>query len=383
MAATGPGARGERCALAIVGVAACAMALGLIFVYSTSATRSIASGGGVDLRHPVVIQTLYVVLSLASILLLARVPYTRLAAASPWIYAAAVVLLALLLVPGVARPIHGAVRWYRFGPLSFQPSELAKIALVLFLGWWLSRSSSPLRSFLGGFLPALAAVTLVVGLIAVQPDFGTSLFAAAVGGFLLLVGGARIVHLAPVAVLGGVPFAVFMFQRFEHVRERLAGFREPLAHYNTQHSLLALGSGGLAGAGLGNGRQKLGYLPEHRSDFIFSIIGEEIGFIGAAGVVLLYLAFLWTGASIALRARDTLGFHLAAGVTLLVGLQALIHVAVATASVPTKGIPLPFVSVGGSNLLCLSLGVGILASVARHGIHPPGRRTVARTGDES
>lgn len=361
---------GERLGLSIVLVVIAALALGLVLVFSTSASTPIVRGGQVDWRHPFVMQGLYAVVSLTAILVVARIPYRKLKYVAPFALVAVVALLIALQIPGVSRPIKGATRWFRIGPVGIQPSEFAKIGLLLFLAWFLGRSRDPLRSFFTGFVPVVAVIAGIVGLIAIQPDFGMSLFIAALGGFLLLLAGARVLHLAGVGLCLGVPFAMLMWRKFDHIQERITSFRDPMAHYNTEHSLLALGSGGLYGVGLGNGREKLAYLPESSSDFIFSVLGEELGFLGACAVLLLYVVFLWKGVRIAWRAPDTFGFYLAAGAMLLVGLQAMIHIAVATASVPTKGIPLPFISVGGSNLLSLSIGVGILASVARYSPAP-------------
>ncbi len=356
---------GERLGLSVVMLTLLAMGIGLVLVYSITASRPLVDETGANLRHPFLMQAGYVVVSLTAILVVARIPYPKLARFAPWILIAALLMLLALRLPGFAREIKGATRWFRFGPVGVQPSEFAKVALVLFFAWFLSRGADPLRSFLRGFVPAGATLALIVALVAMQPDFGTSLFLAATGGFLMLLAGARVLHFGPAVLAAGVPFAGYMVSRFDHIRSRIEGFRDPLAHYNTEHSLLALGTGGWFGRGLGNGREKLDYLPESSSDFIFSILGEELGFVGAGLLALLYVAFLWQGARIAMRSEDTLGFYLAAGATFLVALQALIHIAVATASVPTKGIPLPFVSVGGSNLLSLSIGVGMLASVAR------------------
>lgn len=356
----------ERRGIVVVLLAAAAMAIGLVGIFSTSATRPFVEAGAVDWRHPLLMQSVYAVISLCAILVVARVRYEKYRYIAPWLLLGIAILLAVLLIPGAVRPINGARRWFRLGPIGIQPAEFAKVALILFFAWFLSRSSDPLRSFWRGFVPCFAVLGGVVGLVALEPDFGTSLFIAATGGFLMLLAGARIWHLAPAAVICGVVFATFMYDRFEHVQGRIeAFFQDPMANYNTEHSLLALGSGGVTGVGLGNGREKLSYLPESSCDFIFSILGEELGFVGAALIVLLYVTFIWKGASIALRSHDTFGFYLAAGATLLVGMQAMIHIAVATASVPTKGIPLPFISLGGSNLLSLSIGVGVLASVAR------------------
>ncbi len=362
-----PDPNAEARATSIVLLAVAAMGIGLVQVYSATANRPLFEGGRPTLGHPFLTQAIWVLLSLTSIAVVARLSSRTLERLAPFALLGAVVLLIGLQIPGVARPINGATRWFRVGPLSFQPSELAKVGLVLFLAWFLARGADPLRSFLRGFLPTVAVIAVVVGLVAMQPDFGTSLFLAATGGVLMLLAGARVLHLVPMIIAAGGSFTMFMIDRFDHVQARIDAFRDPMSNYNTQHSLLALGSGGVTGVGLGNGRQKLDYLPENASDFIFSILGEELGLIGAGLVLALYVVFLWKGASIALHARDTFGFYLASGATLLVVLQAMIHIAVATASAPTKGIPLPFISLGGSNLLCLSIGVGLLACVARQG----------------
>ena len=287
-------------------------------------------------------------------------------------------LLLLLLVPHIGIRINGARRWIRFFGFSFQPAELAKLSMILFLASYFARRQDRLDSFLDGFVPPLCMTGLMAGLIILQPNFGTAailLFAAAV---LFFVGGARIGHLLATAG-AALPVLAFLIMRSAHGRTRFLALLDPArvsakATYQLDQSFYALGPGGLFGRGLGDSMQKLFFLPEPHTDFIFAIVGEEMGFVGAMLVVALFGLFLWRGTRAAVRAGDPYASYLAMGITGLVVGQAVLNMAVVSGLMPTTGVPLPFVSFGGSSLTLTLFGVGLLLNVSRRSLEAaPGR----------
>lgn len=297
-----------------------------------------------------------------------RLDYHRLPAFAGGLMLLAVLFLLVVLIPGVGFEYHGARRWLRWHGFGFQPSELAKLGLVVFSAAFLSRDPSRIKSFSRGLLPLLALIALTAGLILVEPDFGTAVLCAALVLGVLFLAGARILHLAPV-MLGGVSLMIPVMLASKYRSDRLIAFLNPWKYrqdigYHLTQSLIAIGSGGLTGRGPGDGRQKLFFLPECGSDFIFAIIGEEGGLILAALVVGLFAALVWLGMKVACKAPDLLGYLLAGGITLAIGLQALINIAVVTGMVPTKGISLPFISAGGSSLVCSMFMIGVLLNIA-------------------
>jgi len=279
-------------------------------------------------------------------------------------------LLVLVLIPKFGKLAGGARRWLNVGPVAFQPSELVKLSIIIYLSSSLCRKNRKIDSFIHGFLPYLIIIGMVFILIIRQPDFGTAVLIATISMLLLFISGVRITHIMA-SVVCSLPLFYILVYKVAYRRERLLSFLNPLDDplgkgFHTIQSLIALGSGGTAGLGLGAGRQKLFYLPAPHTDFIFSVIGEEFGFIGATIVIVLFLVFLWQGCRIAAEARDQFGNLLASGITFLIVLQAFINMGVASGILPVKGVPLPFVSFGGSSLIFTMSGVGILLSVWRY-----------------
>jgi cell division protein FtsW len=291
----------------------------------------------------------------------------------PWLlWTFALALLVGVWQFGVKR--GGATRWLSLGGFTLQPSEFAKIALIILLAWWGDRWQKrfvkpwPNLKF-GLLLPALF-VAPMLGLIFKEPDWGTTILLAAVTGLLLFLTGTRWYYLLVPAVAGAWVMAMMIAN--DPVRgDRVDAYLNPEKHkegagYQTYQAMVALGSGGITGKGLGNGRQKLGYVPEHHTDFIFSVIGEELGLVATLLVLAAYLAILISGLYIAWHASDVFGMLLSAGITSLIGLQAAINMGVVTGALPNKGIALPFISYGGSNLVLMLGCVGLLLNVARH-----------------
>lgn len=277
--------------------------------------------------------------------------------------------LVLVLLPHLGVMVKGARRWLRIGLLTVQPAELAKVGVVLYLARYLARKGDRVGDFRWGFLPPLVVVGVILALIVVEPDLGTAAVIGLVTLSLLFVGGARPGHLGLMGMIAlGALYVLIM--RVPYRRQRVLSFLDPSSDpagvgFQVTQSILALGGGGPFGVGLGEGRQKLFYLPEPHTDFVLAALGEELGFVGSAAVVLLLALFVAKGLAIAMAATDPFGRYLALGVTFLVGFHTLINVGVITGLLPTKGLPLPFLSYGGSSLVVNMIGTGILVSVSR------------------
>jgi cell division protein FtsW len=350
-------------AILIITVAAL-LGIGAVMNFSTT-----ARGDGPLVNDAFIRQLIYIAIGLCVALLLARVDYRILIRNHQLILGIAVVLLILVLVPGIGRVLNGARRWLRFGPISFQPSEMAKLALVIYLAAFLgSRAIEDVKTFWKVFVPAALVIGLVCCFTVVEPDIGTTALMCMVSWIMLFVAGTRVRFLlSPLPVV--VPVALVLVRK-PYVWDRVCAFMNPWddpqgTGYHVIQSMIAVGSGGIFGVGLGASKLKLRFLPEASSDFIFAILAEEMGLIGTTAVLLLYAGFVWAGISIARRAPDRCGYLLAAGITALVAVQAMINIGVVTKALPTKGITLPFISAGGSAMLFMLAGVGILYNIAK------------------
>jgi cell division protein FtsW len=295
-----------------------------------------------------------------------------------WVTLVAAGLCAAVLVPGVGKNVNGARRWIPLGPTQVQPSEVAKWTVVLFLAWWMSRPKVNLERFFTGVVPTLLPVGAICLLVVIE-DFGTAALIAACALTMLLAGRVKLWHLA--IVVPPALAAAFWFVRSEPYRwKRMTAFLDPWANpqgegYHMVQSLLSFSTGGVLGRGLGNGVQKLGYLPEDTTDFIFAVICEELGIFGALLTVALYGGILYVAWQAIRQKRDDFGRLLAFGLGSMLGLQAAINIAVATVSVPTKGLSLPLVSAGGSGLVVTCGALGLLYSVMRFEHDGVGRMT--------
>jgi cell division protein FtsW len=341
------------------------LTLGLVMLYSAGMT----SAGG---RYPLM-PAAWAGLGLVAAVVAASVDYRHLKKVA-WVgLAAAVGLLVLVLLVG--ENVNGARRWLRIPGLSgftFQPSELAKLALVIALAYYGERYQRRIPEVMGGLVVPGAMVGTVLVLMFLEPDWGTTVLLAAVSAIMLLVAGVRWLHLLPVGMVGLAGLGILLFHNPTRWRRvtgwlDLEGSKETSA-YQTWQSLLALGSGGWTGVGLGGGMQKYGYVPYHESDFIFPVIGEELGLVCTLSVVIAFVVILVCGVYIAWHARDSFGMLLGTGLAFLIGLQAFINIAVVTNVLPNKGLPLPFISRGGSNLVVMLVCVGLLVSIARRAV---------------
>jgi len=336
-------------------------ALGVVLVFSASAFHRMAQD---DPYYFLRRQFAWLIIAAIGGVFFYQLDYRVLRVFHVHLYVAIVVLLALVLVPGIGIEVNASRRWL---PLGGQPSELAKLVMMVFVASFLANDPTRGRRFWKGFVPLMVCIFVVFALVLVEPDFGTSVFIVVLAFSLILLGGMRWRYLAATVVLFAPLVAFFVHWRWEQIQARFLGFLEPEKVYQVRHSLLALGSGGWTGRGLGAGGQKLQFLPEAHTDFVLAILGEELGFIGVSCVLLLFVAVLLSAARIVLRTQDLFGFLLGAGITVALSLQAALNIAVVTASAPTKGIPLPFLTFGGSGL-CLTLAqVGILLSIDRIG----------------
>ena len=286
------------------------------------------------------------------------------------IYLLALVMLVAVFLPHIGHASHGAHRWIRKFGFTYQPSEFAKVALIIMLAWYGDFSQRQMQTFKRGILyPGLLAAA-ILGMIFIEPDRGTTILLSSVAGALLLITGVKWKHLCVPCAVGAAGFGASIFHDSMRMN-RISAWLHPQDHLKgaalqAHQAMIGLGAGGWTGVGLGNGMQKNGYLPEIQTDFIFANIGEELGLIATLLVVLAFVVTAICGFCIAVNARETFGFLLASGITLLISLQAAINIGVVTSALPNKGLPLPFISYGGSSLLTMLLCVGILFSVARH-----------------
>jgi cell division protein FtsW len=280
-------------------------------------------------------------------------------------------LLVLVLVPPFGQSINGTRRWFHVGPMSFQPVELAKFSLVLYLASFLTRRPEAIARFRDGLLPILLVAGGMAALTLLQPDLGNSLALIILTLALAYLAGARVGHMVAIAA-AAAPVVILLIAMKPYRWRRMVAFVNPWedpqgSGFQIIQSFLALGAGGWLGVGLGDSKQKLFYLPEPSTDFIFAIIGEELGLVGATAIVALFALLIWRGLRIGLRAPDAFGAYLSLGLTIMLATQTLVNLGVVTGALPTKGLPLPFISFGGSALLMTLFSAGVLLNVSQHG----------------
>ncbi|WP_447973477.1 putative lipid II flippase FtsW [Nitrospira sp. Kam-Ns4a] len=341
--------------------------IGLVMVFSASAVVAVNryDDAGYFLKR----QLAWLAFGFLLLHLASHMDYTLWRRLAIPVLAVTVLLLILVLIPGVGASVKGARRWLRLGALSIQPAEVAKLATVIYLAAYLTNKEARLGDFASGLLPPLVVLGVVAGLVVLEKDLGTVVVIGGVALGLFFLGGARLAHLTGLILVAAPVLAAFILSS-PYRRQRLMTFLSPWedptnAGFQVTQSFMALGSGGLFGVGLGEGKQKLFFLPEAHTDFVLALVGEELGLFGTSAIMLLFAMLVIKGLQIAGRAREPFGRHLAAGVTLLIGLQALINAGVVTGLLPTKGLTLPLVSYGGSSLLVTLLAIGMLLSVSR------------------
>lgn len=344
------------------------LSIGLVMVYSASSV--VAFDSLADSAYFFKRQLTWTVLGFGALWLARSIHYERLRRFAAPLLLLSIVLLAAVLVPGIGRVAGGARRWIVAGPVSFQPVEIAKLGVLLYVAHFAARRGIGMRDFARGVLPPLLITGFSAGLVLKQPDMGSAMMLCAVTALLLFLAGARIAHLGLVAA-AAAPLVAAAVLVARYRLARILGFLDPWSDpqgrgFHVIQSLLAFGSGGLLGAGLGASSQKFFFLPERHTDFIFAIVGEELGLLGTGGLLLLFAVFAYRGFRIARGAPDRFGALLAAGITATIVGQALLNMAVATGLLPVTGIPLPFVSFGGSSLSMTMVKVGILLNISRY-----------------
>jgi cell division protein FtsW len=350
--------------LVLIAAVLALLGIGTVEIYSATAAESLTQFG--SSWHFLQRQLLYVTVGGFALWLGARIDYRRLRA---WTYPLLLLSIVLLLFVLGMPARNGAKRWIPLGPLTFQPVEIAKLALVTYLAYSLGRKADRVKMFSVGFVPHLVVCGAMMALLLLQPDLGSSVVLGATTLGMLFMAGTRVSYIM-LAVLGAAPIAYHLVVGTPWRMQRFLAYFNPEAYANREayqflQARLAIGSGGFSGTGLGNGHQTLGYMPEAQNDFIMAPIGEELGWLGIAAVLGLFVVLVWRGIRAALGARDVFGGYLAFGITLLFGVQALFNIGVVLGIVPNKGITLPLVSYGGSSLIITMFLVGLLLNVGR------------------
>ncbi len=338
--------------------------LGLVMVYSASAVQTLWRFQDDTLF--LTKQLVHVAFGLVFMLVGIRVDYRWYKRLAYPILGAAILGLVLVALVGATR--NEATRWLSFAGLSFQPSEYLKVGLVMYMAYSVEKKDHKIKRFSVGFMPHLAILGVISGLLMMQPDFGTTVICVVLVFSMLFVAGARIGTIAMFVVVG-VAMAAMAIMTSEYRRNRVMAYLDPEADplgisYQINQSLMAIGSGGMFGKGLGAGHGKLGYVPELWNDFIATAIGEELGLMGLVIVCLLFVVLLWRGLRIAFEAREMFGMYLAFGLTMIFGLQATVNLCVVTGIFPNKGLTLPFISYGGSSTLLSLFAVGVLLNIS-------------------
>lgn len=350
--------------------------IGIVMVYSASSAVALKSFGNGYLFLQK--QAAFALFGTAILVACCHIPYQWYRVLAYPLLVFSLILLAVVHIPGFGLTAGGSTRWLRLGPLTFQPSEVARLALIVYLAYSMEKKQGLLKNFTIGFLPHAVVLSIFSALIITQPDFGSVAILATLTLIMLFAGGVRILHLL-LSFLLLLPAGYFVLVNAAYRLKRLLSFLDPWQYPSTDgyqiiHSLMAFGTGGLWGTGVGKGYQKLFYLPEPHTDFIFAVVGEELGLVGVIFILGLYTAVLWRGIAIARSAPDGFGSFLALGLTVGIVLQVCVNMAVTLGLLPTKGLTLPFLSYGGTSLLVNMAAVGILMNISASTRSAPKRR---------
>lgn len=342
--------------------------IGIIMVFSASQYSA-----GIrfnDNFHYLKSQLRWSILGFIAMTIASHYPYKKIQRYSTLIFIICLILLGIKFIPGIGVEANGATRWIGVGNNTIQPSELTKIGIIIFMANSISKKKEEIRTFSKGIIPYLFLMALVSGMIILEPDLSTAVIIAAIIFSMLFVAGANLKYIFGLVALA-IPVLGVLIATAEYRLGRFTAFLHPWEDsagdgYQIIQSLLALGSGGLFGQGLGNGKQKLLYIPEPQNDFIFAHIGEELGLIGTTTIIVLFMLLIWRGIRIALHAPDMFASLFACGIVFMIAFQVIINIGVATSVLPVTGMPLPFISAGGSSLFFLMVGIGILLNISRH-----------------
>ena len=339
--------------------------IGIVMVYSASSALAFKKFG-TD-YYFLKKQLLFALLGIVALIICSHFPYRLYRSLTYPLLILALIFLTATLITELGHSVGGAKRWFRLGSFSFQPSEFARFALVIYLAYSMNKKKDELKDFYVGFLPHIMVLCMFTVLIIFQPDFGSVVILVVLTWVMLFVGGVRISHLITSLVLI-IPMAYFFMISADYRLKRIMSFLDPWQYsadysYQIVHSLMAFGTGGIWGTGIGKGYQKLFYLPEPHTDFIFSVIGEELGLLGVLIILGLYILIFWRGIFIAKNCKDSFGSFVAIGLTTAIGLQVGVNMGVALGLLPTKGLTLPFLSYGGTSLLLNMASIGILMNI--------------------
>lgn len=353
--------------LSIFLIAVFLTAIGIVMIYSASAI--LANEWAKDSYYFLKKQLLGAFTGIIFALLIGSINYESLQKIVKSAAIIFILFLVLALIPELSKEAGGARRWFKLGFLVFSPLEFAKLAAIIFVADYLTRKKDLMRNFEKGLFPVLLFLGILCAIILLQRSLGTVIIIGIVVFSMLIIGGARLSHLLGTVLLI-LPFVYTLIYNVDYRKRRILAFLDPWEDpsdkgYHIIQSFLALGSGGLLGKGLGESKQKLFYLPAPHTDFIFSIIGEEVGFLGTTFIIILFIIFAWIGFRIAASASDLFGRYLAFGITAIISTQALLNIGVVTGVLPTTGIPLPFISFGNSSLISVMMGVGMLISISK------------------
>lgn len=352
------------------------LAIGLVMVYSTSTVVAQMDPVTGNPYFFVKKQIIWIFFAGLAFLICQSIPYRFLAEKSYLIFGLALLLLVLVLIPGIGAKYNGARRWIRLLGMGIQPSDFMKLALILMIARYVENNRLRIKNFSVGFLPVFTGLGLACFLTVLEPDFGTSCFLFLLGFLLLVVAGINLRHLLPMMVAAVPVFLYLALFKLNHIYARIYIYLNPDSDplnkgYQIRQSLIALGSGGFLGNGLGWSQQKLFFLSEESTDFIFAIIGEELGFLGTVGILVLYAFLAYYGIHVVRQAPDVFAKIASLGIVLWVTLQAVFNIAVVTHTIPAKGISLPLISFGGSGLVFTMTALGILVNIAGHCSSPP------------
>jgi len=349
---------------AIVSVLIC---IGIVMIYSSSGIYALKELGEDTYflnRH-----LLFLLIGCLFTFVIMFIDYRSLRGMAKPLILVSILLLILVLIPQIGKASFGARRWFKLGPFSFQPSEFAKLAMMIYVADFLARKPNKICHLWKGFLPIILVLGVISLLVLKQPDMGNAVLISCIVLIMLFLAGAKWQHLASLSLLS-LPAVYLLIVHVPYRMRRIMSFWDPWEDaqgvgFQLSQSQIALGSGGITGVGLGQSFQKLFYLPAAHTDFIFSIIGEELGLIGTMAVIFLFGAFIWQGARIAKRTTEPFGHFLSIGIVMMLGLQAVVNIGVSIGALPTKGLPLPFISYGGSALIFHMMAVGLLLNISR------------------
>lgn len=344
---------------------------GIVMVFSASSATSAYFYN--DSLYYTKRQLLFAIVGIIALFVLMNIPYNKL---RPFIFPSIIVLVALLILVLMRDPTYGARSWIKIGSFGIQPSEFAKLGIIMYLSHLIAKKQDKIRDFQKGLLPVLIVTGLVAGLIMMQPDYGTTAIFLCCALAVIITGGVNLKHLISIVFISGSFIALFISihlhfsNKLKYIQTRFTSFMDPWQDpyntgYNLIHSYFAFGHGGTFGAGIGQSIEKLHYLPLPHNDFIFPVIGEELGFVGSTIFLLVYIVFLWRVLMIGLRCKDLFGLLFSVGIVTMFGIQTIINIGGVTGSIPITGVPIPFISYGGSSLLVSMISIGVLLSISR------------------